>query len=169
VRRNLTIVFAVVISAVLSFAQPLAGQRPASSDTLPTVLLPPDLDRVLRDYERAWRARDAGGLAALFTEDGFVLSGGAPPVRGRAKIQARYAGSGGPLHLRAIAFAADDTVGYIIGTYGASPAEINAGKFVLALRRQPGGQWQIAADMDNPSSAPLRRVPSRADPGLDRR
>lgn len=167
-RRNLTTVLAVVISAALSFAQPLAGQLPASSDTLPTALLPPDLDRVLRDYERAWRARDAGGLAALFTEDGFVLSGGAPPVRGRANIQARYARSGGPLHLRAIAFAADDTVGYIIGTYGASPAEINAGKFVLALRRRPGGQWQIAADMDNPSSAPRRRGPSPAEPGLDR-
>ena len=167
-RRNVTIAFALVISVVLSFAQPLSGQLPAGSDTLPTVLLPPDLDRVLRDYERAWRARDAGALAALFTEDGFVLSGGAPPVRGRAKIQARYAGSGGPLHLRAVAFAADDTVGYIIGTYGPSPAEINAGKFVLALRRPAGGKWQIAADMDNPSSAPQRRAPSPAPPGLDR-
>jgi uncharacterized protein (TIGR02246 family) len=163
-RRNQSIVFALVISALLSFAQPVAAQPPASSDTLPTVVLPPHLDRVLRDYERAWRARDAAGLAALFAEDGFVLSGGAPPVRGRANIQARYTGSGGSLHLRAIAYAADDTVGYIIGTYGATPAEMNSGKFVLALRRRPGGPWFIAADMDNPSTPMVRRAPPAAPP-----
>ena len=167
-RRNLTTAFVVLFLVTLSSARPLAAQLPAGSDTLPTVLLPPDLDRVLRDYERAWRARDAGALAELFTEDGFVLSGGAPPVRGRANVEDKYARSGGPLHLRAIAFAAGDTVGYIIGTYGARPAEINAGKFILALRRRPGGRWQIAADMDNPSSAPILQGSSPATPGLDR-
>ncbi len=163
-RRNQSIVLAVVISALLSFAPPVAAQLPASSDTLPTVVLPPHLDRVLRDYERAWRARDAAGLAALFAEDGFVLSGGAPPVRGRANIRRRYTGSGGSLHLRAIAYSADDTVGYIIGTYGATPAEVNSGKFVLALRRRPGGPWLIAADMDNPSTPMVQRPPPAAPP-----
>jgi ketosteroid isomerase-like protein len=160
----LTIAFAVVTSGLLSFAQPVAGQQPAGSDTLPTVVLPRDLDRVLRDYEHAWRARDAAGLAALFSDDGFVLSGGAPPVHGRENIQTRYTGSGGSLHLRAIAYAADDTVGYIIGTYGGTPAEINSGKFVLALRRRPGGPWLIAADMDNPSTPMVRRPPPATPP-----
>ena len=139
------------------------GERGAESPPA-TVVLPPALDRVLRDYERAWRARDADGLAALFTDDGFVLSGGRPPVRGRAAIRARYAGAGGPLVLRAIAWAADDTVGYIIGTYGPSADEANAGKFTLTLRRRPGGQWLIASDMDNPN-APMRpRPPAGAAP-----
>ena len=42
-----------------------------------TVALPPELARVLTDYEKAWQARDAAALAALFAEDGFVLPSGA--------------------------------------------------------------------------------------------
>ena len=64
---------------------PLAARSAAAQDVaparLPSVVLPAELDRVLRDYERGWRARDAAALAALFTEDGYVHSGGRPPVR----------------------------------------------------------------------------------------
>jgi uncharacterized protein (TIGR02246 family) len=154
--RSLGPVIALACAVATLPARSIAGQARTEPDTLPTVTLPPALDRVLRDYERAWRARDAAALAALFTGDGFVLSAGRPPVRGRSEVQARYTGQGGPLHLRAIAFAADDTVGYIIGTYGATSSGINEGKFVLALRRSVGGPWRIAADMDN-SSQPMRR------------
>jgi hypothetical protein len=48
---------------------------------LPSVTLPAALARVLTDYETAWQNKDAAGLAALFAEDGFVLSSGVPPVR----------------------------------------------------------------------------------------
>ena len=146
--RTTIVVSALVLLSVPSVAR---GQSAQGGAPLPTVALPPALDRVLRDYETAWRARDAAGLARLFTEDGFVLSGGQPPVRGRAAIETRYANAGGPLHLRAIAFAADDTVGYIIGTFGPTPENINAGKFTLTLRRAPAGRWLIASDMDNPN------------------
>ncbi len=115
---------------------------------LPSVNLPPALDRVLRDYERAWQAKDAAGLAALFTEDGFVLSNGKPPVRGRDAIRVAYANSGGPLALRALAHATDGNVGYIIGAFGPAKDEPDSGKFNLALRRVKG-EWLIAADMDN--------------------
>lgn len=45
-------------------------------DPLPSVQLPPALDRVLRDYERHWRAGNADSLTALFTMDGFVARRG---------------------------------------------------------------------------------------------
>ncbi|HET9513269.1 MAG TPA: hypothetical protein VFO95_05010, partial [Gemmatimonadales bacterium] len=45
----------------------------AQQEPLPSVQLPAELDRVLRDYEREWGARNAAGLAALFAEDGFVM------------------------------------------------------------------------------------------------
>jgi ketosteroid isomerase-like protein len=135
---------------LLSFAVaiPAFGQGPTPIAPLPSIALPPALDRVLRDYERAWRAKDAASLADLFTEDGFVLSNGSPPVRGRAAIRVRYAASGGPLALRAFAYATDGRVGYIVGGFASTPGEPDTGKFVLALRRE-GGRWQIAADMDN--------------------
>lgn len=141
----------------LVVAPPVVAQGAPPDAPLPSVALPPELDRVLRDYEVAWRGSDAAGLARLFTEDGFVLSGGRPPIRGRTAIQERYRGAGGPLHLRAVAYAADDTVAYIIGTYGPTADDINSGKFTLTLRRAPGGRWLIASDMDNPNMQPQRR------------
>lgn len=157
-RVNALFIAAVMIAATI-LPRSVAGQAASGADTLPTVTLPAELDRVLRDYEKSWRARDPKGLASLFTRDGFVLPGGRPPVRGRDAVQAHYTGQGGPLHLRAIAFATDDTVGYIVGTYGGTQAAINEGKFILLLRRAPRGRWLIAADMDNPSTPPRPRQP----------
>lgn len=129
----------------------------ARAQSLPSVSLPPALDRVLRDYERAWRAGDVDALVALFTEDGFVLQPNRAPVRGREALKAVYAGQGGgPLKLRALAFATADTVGYIIGAYGYGDEAEDQGKFTLTLRRGRGGQWLIASDMDNGSRPPRR-------------
>jgi ketosteroid isomerase-like protein len=127
------------------------AQDPAAPPPLPSIALPSELDRVLRDYERAWRAGDEAALAALFTEDGFVPTG-QRWVRGREAIRAAYQNSGGGLQLRALAFAVQDTVGYIVGAYGygdTAPVP-DRGKFVLALRRTRGGggPWLIAADID---------------------
>lgn len=145
-----------------TLAQPalLAAQQTAppavsapSADSLASVTLPPELDRVLRDYERGWRARDADALAALFAPDGFILRPGHAPVRGRAAIAEAYRGAGGPLHLHAFAYEASDSVAYLIGGYRTAPASPDAGKYVLALRRAPDGQWYIMADMDNGNGA----------------
>jgi ketosteroid isomerase-like protein len=125
-------------------------ERP--SDTPPSVELPPTLARVLRDYERAWASKDAAALAALFAEDGFVLSRGKPPVRGRAAIQKHYTGQGGPLALRAFAFATEGAIGYVLGGYAAEVDEPDTGKFTLTLRRGEDGRWLIVSDMDNGNS-----------------
>jgi ketosteroid isomerase-like protein len=142
--RHRSFVPALLFAVVL----PALGQTNAPPAPLPSVPLPPQLDRVLRDYERAWRGRDAAALADLFTEDGFVLSSGKPPVRGRAAIRAGYADSGGPLALRAFGYSTDGRVGYMVGGFGRDAGEPDTGKFVLALRKV-GDRWLIAADMDN--------------------
>jgi ketosteroid isomerase-like protein len=139
----------------------VAPQPPAA---IPSVELPPELARVLRDYETAWQAKDAAGLAKLFTEDGFVLPNGRPPVRGRNAIQRHYTGQGGPLALRALAFAAEGSVGYIIGAYAQKAGDPDAGKFTLTLRKGADGRWLIVSDMDN-GNQPPRRTPPGAPPG----
>ena len=115
----------------------------------PTVKLPAELERVLTDYEAAWQKRDAAALALLFAEDGFVLPNGGKPIRSRAEIQKYYAGHGGPLSLRAIAYATEGRVGYIIGCYGPARGEPDSGKFTLTLRKGTDGRWLIVSDMDN--------------------
>jgi uncharacterized protein (TIGR02246 family) len=147
----------VPMSDLRAAANPTA--TPPAAIQQPSVTLPPELDRVLRDYERAWQGRDAAGLAALFTEDGMTLSSGQPLRRGRVAIREGYATSGGPLSLRAVSYAADDTVAYIIGGYSEQPGQRDIGKFVLALRRSPGGRWLIAADIDNANQPPRMRPP----------
>lgn len=121
----------------------------SSQQALPSIDLPPEMDRVLRDYEAAWRARDANALAELFAPDGFVLAPGHPPARGTAAIRAYYEGRGGPLALRAFAFAAEGSVGYILGGYAAAPGLPDGGKFTLTLSRAAEGRWLIMSDMDN--------------------
>ncbi len=159
-RSYRVVLFAVAALAGSAHAQvtPQTGTRPVVSPpgpALPSVALPPSLDRVLRDYESAWRRGDAAALAALFAEDGFVLQSGRTPARGRAAIQATYAGQGGsPLRLRAFAASVSDTVGYIVGAYGYGTDPADQGKFTLTLRRRPGGTWLIFSDMDNASRPP---------------
>jgi ketosteroid isomerase-like protein len=138
--------------AVLLGSGALAGAQEAAP--LPGVEMPAGLARVLTDYEAAWQARDAAALAALFAEDGFVLSSGAPPVRGRAEIQKRYTGSGGPLSLRALAFSTEGPIGYIVGGFARKKGEPDVGKFTLTLRKGPDGRWLIFSDMDNGNSRP---------------
>jgi ketosteroid isomerase-like protein len=116
---------------------------------LPSVVLPPELARVLTDYETAWQARNPAALAALFAEDGFVLSGGYAPVRGRQNIQSHYAGHGGPLSLRALHVEVEGSRGFIIGAYALKPGDPDVGKFTLTLRKTPSCRWLIVSDMDN--------------------
>lgn len=121
---------------------------------LPPVTLPPALDRVLRDYEVAWKAGDGAKLAMLFTEDGYRLSDRSAPITGRAALAKSHTQPGGELLLRAFAWATSDTVGYIIGGYRYPSTTGPGGKFLIALRKGPGGKWLIAADMDNAGGAP---------------
>jgi ketosteroid isomerase-like protein len=145
-----------LMSVILSALALIAGQQPASPQasapiqaSQPSVQLPPDLARVLTDYEGAWGSRNPAALAQLFAEDGFVLPGGRLPIKGRAEIERYYRGHGGPLSLRAIAYGADGKVGYIIGGYTQTKGEPDIGKFTLTLRKGTDGRWLIISDMDN--------------------
>src|SRR5688572_14168606 len=149
--------------ALTMFVIPLSAQTPqpppaVAAEPLPSITLPAELDAVLRNYERAWRANDVPGLVSLFTEDGFVLQPGRQPARGHAALSNVYRGqAGGMLRLRALAYGQAETVGYIIGAYGYGDAPGDQGKFTLTLRKV-GGRWLIASDMDNGNQQ--RRPPS---------
>jgi ketosteroid isomerase-like protein len=123
--------------------------REVAGSVEPSVTLPPELARVLTDYEDAWKAGNAAALASLFAEDGYVLAEGRGPAKGRAAIQKLYTHPGSPLSLRAISYATQGEVGYIIGGYGKERDKTDDGKFTLTLRKNSDGRWLIVSDMDN--------------------
>lgn len=140
---------ALFVSVLLPQASPGAQEHAPAPGQPRSVQLPPPLARILRDYEAGWAKGDAKALARLFTPDGMALPNGRPPAAGRPAIVQAYAGGGGPLRLRALAWAAADSVGYIIGGYRYGPGDGDTGKFILALARHGTGPWMIVADIDN--------------------
>jgi hypothetical protein len=76
-------------------------------------------------------------------------------VKGRAAVERCYAGSGGALSLRAIAYGTDGALGYIVGAYAPQQGDADGGKFTLTLLRGGDGRWLIVSDMDRP----YRRTP----------
>jgi ketosteroid isomerase-like protein len=134
--------------ALTTFAS--AGEPLPAPAATPSVALPPALDRVLRDYEKAWIAGDVDALAALFVKEGYALPNGQPPARGSDAIRAAYRrNAGSALTLRALHYAESGDMAYIIGGFGWEAGKADFGKFVLVLRRGNDGTWRIAADIDN--------------------
>ena len=148
----------VVYSVALAFLLTASAHGQAAAASQPSVQLPPELDRVLRDYETRFRI-GGDSLAAIFAEDGFVMPSGEPPIRGRANIARYYGRAGGPLVLRAIAFATAGDVGFILGGYAFSTDSTDTGKFTLALRKGTDGRWLIFSDMDNMNRRPRPNTP----------
>jgi ketosteroid isomerase-like protein len=149
----------VLIGRVALLVAVLAGTGHAQAPDAalpPSIELPPELARVLRDYETAWGKRDAPALARLFAEDGYVMANGGVPVKGRAAIEKHYTGAGGPLFLRAFAYAAEGSVGYILGGFTGQQGAPDAGKFTLTLRKGADDRWLIVSDMDSPNRRPQR-------------
>ena len=142
---------AYTISPVIFHAQGQEQEQEQPSDIVqhPTVELPDELDRVLRDYEREWKAGNADALAALFSPEGYALPSSRPPFRGREAIAAAYARAGGNLSLRALHFRVEGNIGFIVGAYSYNPENGDTGKFLLALERSDDGRWLIGADIDN--------------------
>ena len=143
--------FIVALTVLIAGARAGLQTPHVSPDTQmpPVISLPSAFDRVLRDYEAAWRDGDGPRLAALFTEDGFAVQSGSPIRRGRPAIAGGLTKPRGTLQLTAYAYSSSGDVGYIVGGYR-YPTTIGAGgRFVLALRSGPDGRWLIAADLDN--------------------
>jgi ketosteroid isomerase-like protein len=132
-----------------SSAAQAPAPAPPDAQLPPGISLPPAFERVLRDYEAAWRDGDGRRLAGLFTEDGYAVQNGSPIRRGRTAIAGGITKPGGTLQLTAFAYASSGDVGYIVGGYRYPETVGAGGRFVLALRSGPDGRWLIAADLDN--------------------
>jgi len=144
-----------------------AAGRLLVAPPLPSIEVPQDLARVLREYEQFRKAGDAAALAGLYADDGlYPASRGW--VRGREAIRAVFGSTGpGDFRLRAHAFAVQDSVASITGSVvgGGEPSAPLTANFMLALRRGEDGRWLIAALLrqDHPRLTPTSGAPFRAE------
>jgi ketosteroid isomerase-like protein len=160
IASNQTMVKTLLLVASLLVMSACASTQTAASGDGES--LPREFATVLRNYETAWRKKDAAALANLFAADAYVLPNGAPPVHGRENIRAHYEGAGGPLYLSALAWSRNGGVGYIIGKYSHEPPPSSPrGKFTLTLwgmRQHPDSasyvDWFIKSDMDSSNAQP---------------
>lgn len=147
--RRAAVTFGVVMGGLVLASAPACAQQQSSSEVLPSIELPADVARVLRDYERHWQSGQADSLSALFVEEGLIVRNGTW-IRGRTEIRDAYQSASGPLQLRAVDYRVGERLAYIQGAYGysdAPPAE-DRGLFVLTLERAADGRWLIVSDMD---------------------
>lgn len=94
----------------------------------------------------AYRAGDAAGCAALFTEDARLLSPYAPEARGRPAIEALHrvwTAHGAGKTLTVIDAGRDGATAWFLLAYGEGDAT-GDGKSLNVLRREPDGQWLIS-------------------------
>lgn len=104
-----------------------------------------ELQALCDAYVAAYRAGDAAGCAAAFTEDGEMFSAFAPPARGRAAIAAQHAlwsvdGAGKTLTVVQAA-GSGDTAWFL--AHFAEGHETAEGISLCACSRAPGGPWRI--------------------------
>jgi uncharacterized protein (TIGR02246 family) len=105
------------------------------------------------------KAKDASGIAKMYTEDGAVMPPNAPIGKGRAAIQQAWASMMGTpgfdltFSPEQIIISSSGDMALDRGTYAlkvapAGTAQTDTGKYVVVWRKI-GGDWKAAADIFN--------------------
>ncbi|MBC7790030.1 MAG: SgcJ/EcaC family oxidoreductase [Anaerolineae bacterium] len=139
----------------------------------------PRIDQdAIRELDRRWNqqiaARNAGGVAELYADDGVAMAPNAPPAKGKAAITAANADMMRPENNLSLTFEPTEiTVGsagdvaYDIGTYrfgiDTPGGRITDNGKYITIWKKVDGQWKVAADMFNsdlPMQSPVAAAPA---------
>jgi uncharacterized protein (TIGR02246 family) len=124
------------------------------------------------DLAEALTRGDAAGAAALYADDGKLLTSEARVISGRKEIEA-YWRAGitfglARVELHLVELDVDGGMAVEIGRYvlavdseGTSTAD--RGKYLALHRRQRNGSWLRAVDVFNPDTPPVGRHDSKED------
>ena len=116
-----------------------------------------EVQSVVDAWEQAANAKDAGAVAALYSENATLLAPGQPALKGRQNIQAFWQGffdaGASDVKLNSGEVAGSGSLVYEIGEYRAMMPQptggvaLGTGKYLVVYERQPDGKLKMAADM----------------------
>jgi uncharacterized protein (TIGR02246 family) len=116
----------------------------------------PSIQKINEEWMAAFNKGDAAGVAALYSEDAYILPNGAEMAKGRRAIETYFKNSVRQLgdaklktvDLQSLGPGSAREVGtFNFKTKGDSPQEV-VGKYV-AVWRKMGGQWKLITDIWN--------------------
>jgi uncharacterized protein (TIGR02246 family) len=104
--------------------------------------------------ENAFLRGDSHAVSEMYAEDAEWLVPGAPPIRGRAAIAEAWKGvigSGGNrvrVDVREVQESGD--LAFDVGAFTTTAPDgttLNAGKYIVVWKREPGGAWKTYRDI----------------------
>ena len=116
-------------------------------------------------FSAAFNSNDAAAVAALFADDAIVMPANQPAIEGRPAIQSLFEAifKANPGIKTAIASLETQVAGdwaydrgnttTTITPKSGKPIEESA-KYLVVLKRLPGGLWKVDRDIDNSNSPP---------------
>lgn len=121
----------------------------------------PAIEKVVSEFERAAKAKDAGVMASFYSPDAVLLPPGSPIIKGAQNIRAFWqsfldAGAADP-KLTTISVESAGELAYEVGSYEAiiptpTGAERGSGKYLVVWKRQRDGGIKMVADMFSANS-----------------
>ena len=115
---------------------------------LPSVQLPPELDRLVSDFGKNWNSKT--GLAPLFAEDSMIVKRDVNNwVKGRRIVSDIWSQTyGEEITLIPISYKIDNSAGYIMAYIAdADTPPTIFGQAMIALEKETDGKWRIAGKM----------------------
>jgi uncharacterized protein (TIGR02246 family) len=117
---------------------------------------------IARAWEKSADAKDARGIAGLYTENATLLPPGQPAITGRQNIQGFWQGffdaGASDAKLKSVRISGSGDLAYEVGEYSAMMPQPSGGtapgtgKYLVVFERQPDGQLKMAADMFSPNA-----------------
>jgi uncharacterized protein (TIGR02246 family) len=117
---------------------------------------------IAQAWEKCANAKDAPGIASLYTENATLLPPGQPAISGRQNIQGFWQGffdaGASDAKLKSTRISSSGELAYEIGEYSAMMPQPSggtapgSGKYLVVFERQQDGTLRMAADMFSPNA-----------------
>jgi len=159
---------AFALTSVLTFAGCQTAPKPEEKDAGADIAA---VNALRGKFSDAFNSNDAGALAALYADDAIVMLANQPALEGRQAIQSMYEAM---FKANAAKIAITSLETHLAGDWAydrgnatstttpksGKPVEESA-KYLVVLKRQPGGLWKVYREIDNsntPPAAPAKKA-----------